>query len=110
MAVVDDDELALAPGLGPYLLGRAYLEATAFTEAYSELEICTKRRGEATAVFLDDVPSYSYLPPVYYYLGRAQEGLGSSGAAASYRRFVGLKAETGDDPLLLAARRRLHDR
>jgi hypothetical protein len=31
-----------------------------------------KRRGEATAVFLDEVPSYRYLPPVYYYLGRAR--------------------------------------
>jgi len=29
---------------------------------------------EATAVFLDDVPTYRLFPPVYYYLGRAQEG------------------------------------
>jgi len=94
--------------LGRYLLGRAYLEAGAFTEAYSELEIALKRRGEATAVFLDDVPSYHYLPPVYYYLGRAQEGLGSAGAADSYRRFVALRLEAEDDPLAADARRRLH--
>jgi tetratricopeptide (TPR) repeat protein len=93
--------------LGRYLLGRAYLEAGAFTEAYSEIEIALKRRGEATAVFLDDVPSYHYLPPVYYYLGRAQEGLGSSGAADSYRRFVGLRVQAEDDPLVLDARQRL---
>lgn len=96
--------------LGRYLLGRAYLEAGAFTEAYSELEICLKRRGEATAIFLDDVPSYHVLPPVYYYLGRAQEGLGSAGAAESYRRFVQLRAQAGDDPLVLDARQRLQKR
>jgi tetratricopeptide (TPR) repeat protein len=96
--------------LGRYLLGRAYLEAGAFTEAYSELEIAIKRRGEATAVFLDDVPSYYYLPPVYYYLGRAQEGLGSSGAADSYRRFVALRPGAEGDPLALDARQRLEKR
>jgi tetratricopeptide (TPR) repeat protein/predicted Ser/Thr protein kinase len=96
--------------LGRYLLGRAYLEAGAFTEAHAELEICLKRRGEATSIFLDDVPSYHVLPPVYYYLGRAQEGLGSAGAAESYRRFVELRAQADDDPLVLDARRRLERR
>ena len=96
--------------LGRYLLGRAYLEAGAFTEADSELEICLKRRGEATAVFLDDVPSYHVLPPVYYYLGRAQEGLGSPKAAESYRRFVELRAAADNDPLVLDARQRLQKR
>jgi tetratricopeptide (TPR) repeat protein/predicted Ser/Thr protein kinase len=93
--------------LARYLLGRAYLEAGAFTEAYSELEICLKRRGEATAVFFDDVPSYHVLPPVYYYMGRAQEGLHSAGAADSYRKFLELRTNAEDDPLVLDARRRL---
>ena len=96
--------------IGRYLLGRAYLDAGAFTEADSELEACLKRRGEATAVFLDDVPSYHLLPPVYYYLGRAQEGLGSAGAADSYRRFVELRPQADDDPLVLDARKRLQKR
>jgi tetratricopeptide (TPR) repeat protein len=93
--------------LGRYLLGRAYLEAGASTEAYSELEIALKRRGEATAIFLDDVPSYHYLPPVYYFLGRAQEGLGSPAATDSYRTFLALREEGGGDPLVADARRRL---
>jgi tetratricopeptide (TPR) repeat protein/tRNA A-37 threonylcarbamoyl transferase component Bud32 len=96
--------------LGRYLLGRAYLEAGAFTEADSELETCLKRRGEATAVFLDDVPSYHFLPPVYYYLGCAQEGLHSAGAADSYRKFLELRAQAENDPLVLDARRRLQQR
>ncbi|MCI0391496.1 MAG: protein kinase [Acidobacteria bacterium] len=93
--------------LGRFDLGRAYLELGAFTEASSEFEACLKRRGEATAVLLDDVPSYRYLPPVYYYLGRAQEGLRSPGAAESYRTFLTIKEKGDGDPLVADARRRL---
>lgn len=94
--------------LGRFYLGRAWIEAGAFTEAYSELEVCLKRRGEAAAVFLDDVPSYHLLPPVYYYLGRAQEGLGSSAASESYGTFVAMRSDAGDDDRLVAdARERL---
>jgi tetratricopeptide (TPR) repeat protein/predicted Ser/Thr protein kinase len=93
--------------LGRYELGRAYLEAGKFPEAYSQLEQCLKRRGEATAVFLDDVPTTRYLPPLHYYLGRVQEGLGSPAAAESYRTFLAIKEKGGADPLLADARRRL---
>jgi hypothetical protein len=94
--------------LGRYLLGRTYLEARAFAEAQAELEICLKRRGEATAIVLDDVPSYHYLPPVYYYLSRAQEGLGSPAATDSYRTFLVFKDKRGGDPLVADVRRLLH--
>jgi len=87
--------------------GRANLELGAFTEAGADLEVCLKRRGEATAVFLDDVPTFHYFPPVYYYLGRAQEGLGSAGAAESYKQFVAIKTNGDGDPLVADARRRL---
>jgi hypothetical protein len=43
---------------------------------------------------------------VYYYLGRAQEGLNSPAAAESYKAFVAIK-NGGQDPLLADARRRL---
>ena len=92
--------------LGRYLLSRACLEAGAFAETHAKLEICLKRRGEGMVMFLDDVPSYHVLPPVYYYLGRAQEGLGSAAAAESYRRFVELRPQADDDPLVLDARMR----
>ena len=93
--------------MGRYLLGRAYLEAEANTEAYSEFETCIKRRGEATSLHLDDVPSYHLFPEVYYYLGLAQEGLGSPAAEESFRTFVEINEHSLDDPLTLDARNRL---
>ena len=96
--------------LGHFDLGRAYLDAGAFTEASSEFDLCLKRKGEATAVFLDDVPSYHDLPPVYYYQGRAQEGLKSPGAAESYKTFLAIKEKGAGDPLVADARRRLDSR
>jgi len=93
--------------LGRFDLGQAYLDAGAFAEADSEIEMCLKRRGEATALFLDEVPTYHLFPPLYYYLGRAQEGLKSPAAAESYRNFLAVKDKADHDPLVADARRRL---
>jgi tetratricopeptide (TPR) repeat protein/predicted Ser/Thr protein kinase len=87
--------------------GRAYLDLGAFTEADADFEVCVKRRGEATAIFLDDVPTFHYFPPVYYYLGRAQQGLGSPSAADSYKQFLAIKTKGDGDPLVADARRRV---
>jgi tetratricopeptide (TPR) repeat protein len=95
--------------LGRFDLGRALLDAGSFAEAHAEFEHCLTRRGEATAVFLDDRPSYRYLSPVYYYLARAQEGLGSPAATRSYEAFLAVK-KTEEDPLVREARRRLASR
>ena len=92
--------------IGRFDAGRAYVDLGAFAEAESELEVCQKRRGEATAVFLDESPTYYVFPPVYYYLGRAQEGLKSSAASDSYKAFVETK-NGGQDPLLADAGKRL---
>jgi tetratricopeptide (TPR) repeat protein/predicted Ser/Thr protein kinase len=90
-----------------FALGRAYLEAGAFPEANVELELVLKRRGEATAVFFDDNPSYRYLADLHYYLGRTREGLGSPDASESYRTYLAIK-EPGEGGRLVAdARRRL---
>jgi tetratricopeptide (TPR) repeat protein len=93
--------------LGHFDMGRAYLDAGAFTEASSEFDVCLKRRGEATSVFLDDVPSYHLLPAVYYYQGRAREGLNSPGAAESYQTFLSIKEKGAGDALVADAQRRL---
>jgi len=93
--------------LGHYDMGLAYLAASAFPEASSEFDVCLKRRGEATSVFLDDVPSYHLLPAIYYYQGRAREGLHSEGAAESYKTFLALKEKGAGDPLVADATKRL---
>jgi tetratricopeptide (TPR) repeat protein len=84
--------------LGHLELGRAYLEGGFYTEASSEFDTCLKRKGEATAVFFDDIPSFRYFPQVYYYQARAEEGLKSPGAVEAYRTFLAIKtnAEPGD--------------
>ena len=94
--------------IGRFDLGRAYLDAGAFTEADSEFDRCLKRRGEAVALFLDEVPTYGYFPPVYYYQGRVREGLKSSTFAESYQKYLSIRGEAGEDPLVADARRRLH--
>ena len=93
--------------LGHFDLGRAYLDLGAFTEASSEFDVCLKRRGEATSIFLDDVPSYHLLPPVYYYQGRAREGLNSPGSEESYKQFLSIKEKGAGDPLVTDAQRRI---
>jgi tetratricopeptide (TPR) repeat protein len=88
-------------------LGRAYLDAGAFTEASSEFDACAKRKGEATAVFLDDVPSFRYFPLVYYYQGRVREGMRRPDAADSYKAFIAIKAKADPgDPLVADAIKR----
>jgi tetratricopeptide (TPR) repeat protein len=93
--------------LGHFDLGRAYLEAGAFTEASSEFDTCEKRRGEASALFFDEVPTFRYFPAVYYYQGRVREGMKRTDAGESYKTFVAIKskAELGD-PMVIDAQKR----
>ena len=80
-----------------YLKGVAYVEARAYAEALSELTLCEKRRGEATAVFLDDIPTYRYLVPLNYWLGRAHQGLGARDAAERHlRAYLALRSPAAD--------------
>jgi len=93
--------------LGRFDLGVAYVQAGHFSEAVSELEACEKRRGEATALFFDDVPTLRYLATLPYWIGRAQEGLGMSGPAKTrYEAFLALRSDAKGDPLVEDARRR----
>ena len=90
-----------------YLLGVAYVEAGRFPEAIAEFDVCVKRRGEAIAIFLDDVASFRYWATLPYWQGRAQEGLGLSGPAAeSFKRYLAVRS-TADDPLTRDAKARL---
>jgi tetratricopeptide (TPR) repeat protein len=92
--------------IGRFDLGRAYLENGQFLEADSEFDRCVKRRGEALALFLDEVPTYGYFPPVHYYQGRAREGMKTANFADSYKKYLSIRGKAGEDPLLAEVRRR----
>jgi tetratricopeptide (TPR) repeat protein len=88
-------------------LGRAYLDAGHYAEAVSEFEGCLKRRGEATALFLDDVPTFRYLAQLPYWTARAYEGIGAkTSAQKNYTAFLALRPASPDNPLVIDARRR----
>ena len=72
--------------LGHFLLGRAYFDAGHYVEAMDEFETCLARRGEGTALFLDDVPTFRRVVQLHYWLGRAQEAVGLDQAAAGHFR------------------------
>jgi tetratricopeptide (TPR) repeat protein len=93
--------------MGHVILGRAYLAAHAFAEAYAHFETALKRKGEAAAVFLDDRPTLHLLPPVYYYMGLAQEGLKSPGAVESFKTFLAMKQHGDEQGMVADARRRV---
>ena len=93
--------------LGHFELGRAYLEANAFAEADSEFDQCLRRRGETLSLFMDEVPTYGYFPPIYYYQGHVREGLKSAGYAESYRNYLNIRGQAGEDPLLPEIHKRL---
>jgi tetratricopeptide (TPR) repeat protein len=96
--------------IGHVDLGRAYLEAKAVPQADAEFDRGIKRRGEALSLFLDEDPTYSYLPPVYYYQGRVREMLKNAGAAESYREYLKLRGTSSEDPLLPEVLRRAGSR
>jgi eukaryotic-like serine/threonine-protein kinase len=93
--------------IGHYELARAYLDAGLFVESDAEFDRCVKRRGEALELFMDNVPTIGYFPPVYYLQGRAREGLKSPGFADSYRTYLSIRGKAGEDPLLPEIHRRL---
>jgi tetratricopeptide (TPR) repeat protein len=93
--------------IGRFDLARAYIAAEAYLEADTELSNCIKRRGEATDVYWDVVPTFHYFPATYYYLGRDREGLKSGGQDA-YKTFLSFKVPDAEDPLVADASRRVH--
>jgi tetratricopeptide (TPR) repeat protein len=86
-------------------LGKAYLRAGSHAEALDEFSRAEQRRGEASAVFLDDLPTWRYVADLPYWRARAQQEIGMSHAAReSYRIYLTLRAE---GPLARDARERM---
>ncbi len=93
--------------IGLFDLGRASLEAKLFAQADSAFDACLNaRRGEALALFVDEQPTYAYLAPVHYYLGRARQELKSARYGESYREYLNLRGDSKEDPLLNEVRKR----
>jgi hypothetical protein len=83
--------------IGHVDLGRAYLEVGgAETRADSEFDDCLKRRGEAISLFLDEEPTYGYLPIVFYYQGLGREKIGTTGYRESYRQYLAIRGASED--------------
>jgi hypothetical protein len=56
-------------------------------------------------LFDDNVPTYSYFPPVYYDDGRALDGMKSAGAAEAYKTYLSIRGQSTDDPMAKELRR-----
>lgn len=91
-----------------YVLGLAYLRAGDQAAAMRELDICAKRRGEATAMFFDDLPTFRYLAELPYWHARSQEALGlRESATAGYEQYLSVRGGRTEDSLAVDARTRL---
>jgi len=96
------------PWLARFKMGIAYVEADHHAEAIAELEACLKRRGEVTAMFLEDSPTIRYMTLLPYWLGRAQAGLGQNARAkASFEAFLATREALSSDPIVADAQQRL---
>jgi len=89
-----------------FLLGRAYLEGGHAAEALAEFEGCKKRAGETADLMFADTATLRYLPPLYYWLARAQQDVGMNAAAReNYRQFLSLRTDADpSDPQVAQAK------
>lgn len=102
---ITDANNLLDTWIGRFELGRAYLQAGQFVEADSEFDRCLKRKGEALELLMDNVPTYEYVPYVYYYQGRVRQALKAPAFADSYRTFLSTRGTSTEDPLVSEVRK-----
>lgn len=77
-------------------LGRTYLEGGYAVEAFDVISSLRERIGEASAIYLDDIPTYRFVAQWLYWLGRVQDSAGMlDDAADTYRRFLSLRPQGG---------------
>ena len=61
--------------LARFVLGTAYVQSARYADAIGEFEMCGTRRGEATILFMDDVPTIRYLTALDHWMARARSGV-----------------------------------
>lgn len=89
-----------------YWLGRGRLNRKQFVEASSEFDLCHQRRGEALTLYIDDLPTYRQLVPLYFYRGQAEMGLNAKQGGGSLDQFLALRPGE-EDAMARAARKML---
>ena len=91
-----------------YSRGLVYLHAgpASARQALDELQACEARLGEATAAFLDDLPTFRYAAELPYWIGRAKEGLNQD-PQPHYEKYIARRQGASNDRLLDDARRRI---
>jgi serine/threonine-protein kinase len=92
---------------GRFGLARAALAAGSFADADRELETCLSRRGEITAMLLDEIPTYRLLPTLYYHVGVTQAGQNRPAWRETLKTFLSFKTKGDEQGLVADARRRL---
>jgi tetratricopeptide (TPR) repeat protein len=92
-----------------FALGLAYFHHGDYPEAVSEFEKCRERRGEATAVFLDDLPTVPLLRHAAL-LARARARDAEARRAAAVPGVPADPPGATGDPLVEDARRRIRSR
>lgn len=91
-----------------YFLGRALYASGDLDSALREFDLCSERIGEATALFLDDIPTIHYSAPLYYWLARTRHALGMVVDAREMLAFyVSLRDESDVSEWTVDARTRL---
>lgn len=94
--------------LARFDLARAYIAAGYHAEALGELEKCEDRIGETSALFLDDIPTFHYRAPLYYWLAVTKLQMGMDKAAAEdFKRYLALRIDTDHSEITENARTQL---
>lgn len=90
-----------------FYLGRAYAVAGNHEQALVEFRLCADRIGESTALYLDDIPTFQYHAPLYYWLGRTRQELGMDNEASeSLNRYLSLRVDSDNTGWTADARTR----
>jgi tetratricopeptide (TPR) repeat protein len=91
-----------------YFLGRALADGGDPAQALLEFDLCLQRIGESTALFLDDIPTFQYSAPLYYWLGRTRHELGmESEAREMLEKYLSLRDASDQSVWTVDARSRL---
>ena len=103
----DEKKGGMDTWLGHFSLARAYQALNQFVDAESHFDQCIQRRGEALSLLLDEVPTFSYLPIVYYLQGQTREKFNPNGVKAAYGEYLKIRGGSMEDRLVPELRRRV---